>query len=934
MSLDGLMTTHSHRIIRLLGVIAVAALGLSMAPAAAQAIQLERFEAGALNASGGEETQAGATPYAIRAWFQLTGTTPKPPLGSVYADGTPKTAAVELPAGLLGNPIAVPQCPRADLEGSKCPLSSQVGTVILTSYASFISSFKSYIKLPVFNMRPREGEVADFGFVYLNVPIHINVGLDASRGYAVSATSTEISQALEVNGALVTIWGTPADPSHNPDRGNRICGGPTMEDADSCQIETIHTVESLPEPYLISPTFCGPSLTSRLRIDSWEEPSIWLEASSTTQSGPTGCDRLTFDPSIRVQVDTSRGDSPTGLGVDIDVPQNEGASVLNTSDLRKAVVKFPAGLVVNPSSADGLGSCSEAQIGLGQNNEGTCPDNSKLGTVEVQTPLLDHSLKGSVFLAAPHANPFDSLLALYMEVTDPITGVDVKLPGEVEADPVTGQLTSTFDETPQLPFSNLHLQLKTGPRSALRTPAGCGTYATTGTLTPWSAPQSGPPATPSDTFVVSAGASGSCPGGQLPNEASLSAGTANPASGSYSPFVLRLSRPDGSQELKALEATLPKGLLGRLKGTSYCPDAALGAAASMSGAAEKANPSCPVDSRVGSVDVAAGAGSNPIHVTGTAYLAGPYKGAPLSLAIVTPAVAGPFDLGTVVVRNALYVNSETTQITVKSDPFPTILEGIPLDIRSIAVSVDKPEFTLNPTNCDPQSLTAGVLGVTSLTSLSNPFQVANCERLAFQPKVALRLQGAPPRRGATPKLQATVTAAPGEANIGRAAVILPATELLEQGHIRTVCTRVQFAADQCPAASIYGTARAFTPLLDKPLEGPVYLRSNGGERTLPDLVADLKGQIDVNLVGYIDSVKRKGAPRIRTRFLSVPDAPVSKFVLEMQGGKKGLLVNNTNLCKAKPHAEASLSGQNGKLSETQPLVSVGGCGKKGKPKKK
>lgn len=317
------------------------------------------------------------------------------------------------------------------------------------------------------------------------------------------------------------------------------------------------------------------------------------------------------------------------------------------------------------------------------------------------------------------------------------------------------------------------------------------------------------------------------------------------------------------------------------------------------------------------------------------FLAGPYKGAPYSLVVEVPAQAGPFDLGTVTVRNALRVDPTTTQVTAVSDPLPQFLQGIPVSYRDVRVEVDRPDFTINPTNCEQMSVTTHLVSAQgSVADTVSPFKVRDCASLAFAPKVALRLHGAPPRRGATPKLQATVTAAPGEANIGRAAVILPATELLEQGHIRTVCTRVQFAADQCPAASIYGNARAFTPLLGKPLEGPVYLRSNGGERKLPDLVADLRGQIDVNLVGYIDSVKREGAPRIRTRFLSVPDAPVSKFVLEMQGGKKGLLVNNTNLCKAKPHAEASLTGQNGKADETKPLVAVGGCGKKGKGKKK
>jgi hypothetical protein len=303
--------------------------------------------------------------------------------------------------------------------------------------------------------------------------------------------------------------------------------------------------------------------------------------------------------------------------------------------------------------------------------------------------------------------------------------------------------------------------------------------------------------------------------------------------------------------------------------------------------------------------------------------------------IKVPAQAGPFDLGTVAVRAALEIDPTTTQVTAKSDPLPQILGGVPLAYRDIRVDISRPEFIVNPTSCEPMTVGGTITSVAGqAASVSNPLQTVNCERLAFAPKLALRLSGAPPRRGGNPALQATLTPPKGNANIGKARVILPATELLEQGHIRTVCTRVQFAANECPAGSIYGSARAWTPLLDTPLEGPVYLRSNGGERKLPDLVADLNGSIHVVLVGYIDSVKRHGSPRIRTRFLSVPDAPVSKFVLNMRSGKKSLLVNNTNLCKAKPRAEAALTGQNGKDHETQPLVQIGGCGGKTSKAKK
>jgi hypothetical protein len=380
--------------------------------------------------------------------------------------------------------------------------------------------------------------------------------------------------------------------------------------------------------------------------------------------------------------------------------------------------------------------------------------------------------------------------------------------------------------------------------------------------------------------------------------------------------------------IKGLSATLPPGLTGRLAGIPYCSEGQIAAAEHQSGAAEKAGPSCPSASEVGSVNVGAGPGPDPFYAQGHAYLAGPYKGAPLSMAIVTPAVAGPFDLGTVVVRSALYVDPESAKITVKSDPIPTILAGIPLDIRSVAVNVSRNQFTLNPTNCNPMAIGGTAFGQSSEAALSSPFQVGACKALGFKPKLSLNLKGAT-KRGKHPALRAVVTYPKGAyANIAKAAVTLPHSEFLDQSHIKTICTRVQFAADDCPAASVYGRARAITPLLDKPLEGPVYLRSSSHK--LPDLVAALGGQIDVDLAGRIDTGKNGG---IRNTFEAVPDAPVSKFVLEMQGGKKGLLVNSENICKQANRATVLLDAQNGKVDDFNPVVN-NSCAKKHKRHKK
>ena len=621
----------------------------------------------------------------------------------------------------------------------------------------------------------------------------------------------------------------------------------------------------------------------------------------------------------------------------------EGGPGLATANLRDAVVKLPPGLTVNPSSAAGLEGCDPDEFGL-TTPVGTspihttpaparCPDAAKIGSVEVDTPLLDHPLPGAVYLAEPYQNPFRSLIAIYIAVHDPISGVVLKLAGHVELGP-DGQLTTTFDENPQLPFAHFKLDFFAGPRAALRTPSVCGRYETTSVLTPWSAPESGPPATPRDSYEISqAPGGGSCPtnAAAQPNSPSFQAGTESPLAGAFSPFVLNLRRDDGSQTFKSLDVSLPPGLLGKLAGTAYCPDSALAGAAARSGAEERASASCPAASELGTVNVSAGAGPAPYAVQGRAYLAGPYRGAPLSLAIVTPAVAGPYDLGTVVVRSALMVDPSTTQITVKSDSIPAQLKGIPIDVRSIAVKIDRSDFTVNPTSCEAMSVTGAVMTNHGGTApLSNRFQVGECAKLGFKPKLGLRLFGAS-RRGGSPRLRATLSMPPSGANIAYAQVALPHSEFLNQAHIRTICTRVQYAAGDghgtsCPPGSVYGYARAWSPLIDQPLQGPVFLRSSSNP--LPDLVAALRGQIDVDLVGRIDS--HKGG--IRNTFDVVPDARVSRFMLTMKGGKKGLLENSTNICRGVHRATVKFIGQNGKVANLRPKMRAK-CPRKARRKK-
>jgi hypothetical protein len=564
--------------------------------------------------------------------------------------------------------------------------------------------------------------------------------------------------------------------------------------------------------------------------------------------------------------------------------------------------------------------------------------------------LLEENVNGSLFIAKPYENPFGSLLALYMVIKNPTLGIIVKQALKVENDPVTGRITTVADNLPQLPFSHFKLHFREGTRSPLASPPLCGTYNASAVLTPWAG---GAPITTTSAFqIISGPGAGGCPSGtSQPFKPGLEAGTLNNAAGRYSPFYVHMTRNDGEQEITHFSIKLPPGVSGKLAGIPFCPDAAIAAAKARTGPhggeEEIASPSCPKASEVGRTLAGAGVGPSLAYAPGKVYLAGPYNGSAMSIAAITAAKVGPFDLGTVVIRSALKVNPETAEVFVDatgSDPIPHIIKGIPVHLRDIRVYVDKPEFVLNPTNCERTSTASTVLGSgTDFGSeaddqpitVTSPFQAADCASLGFGPKLALSLKGGT-KRGDTPAFKAVLTARKGDANIGKAQVTLPHSEFLEQSHIKTICTRAQFKAgetpgEKCPAASVYGYAKAITPLLDEPLQGPVYLRSSS--HPLPDLVAALNsGKIDIALAGRIDSVK---GGRIRNTFEAVPDAPVTTFTLTMQGGKKGLLVNSTNLCKSTNRALADFTGQNGKKHVFNPVLKPLGCkGKKAKKKQK
>jgi hypothetical protein len=939
--------SHAHPTKRLALILALTALtALTAVPSAQAAFGVKEFDLGFANGDGSPATQAGSHPFAVVNVFKFNSTTEVP--GYLEApDGSARDIEVQLPDGLVGQPGAIPRCANSDFiefnqetKLPKCSNSSAVGTISVRILKRPDQTV--YINSPVYNLIPPPGAVQKLGFIALGVPVTIVFHLSPNPPYNVVASLHDIAQPLPFFDSVLSVWGDPASSVHDKERGSCIQASAFQSDAE------IHTTgESCPTnvasgAFLTLPRSCTGPLTTTFTTTSWEGDFAAGSAQTHDNSEPpspiglTGCGKLGFAPTIETKPTTKAAESSTGLDLSLDV-HDEGITNpagLAQSDIKKAVVTLPEGMTVNPSSAEGLEVCSEADLDretlTSAPGEG-CPEASKLGTIEVQTPLLEESLKGALYIAEPYKNPFGTLIALYFVIESKSLGVIVKQAAKVEPDPKTGQLISTVKDIPQLPFSSFKLHFREGARSPLVSPPACGEYATKAELTPWSG---GAPVTTTSTFKIVAGTGESpCPSGATPPfNPGFEAGTNNNNAGAYSPFYMRLTRRDGDQDLTRFAAELPPGMVAKLAGTTQCPDSAIASAKAKTGKAELASPSCPASSQIGRVMAGAGVGSVLTYVPGKVYLSGPYKGAPLSVIGVVPAVAGPFDVGTVVTRQALQIDPRTAEVRVDdaaSDPIPHILAGIPLKVRDIRVYVDKQDFTLNPTSCDPFAVGAQLWGGgadvfgsadDSPVSREDRFQAANCATLGFKPSLSLALKGGT-KRGGHPALTGTYRPRGGDANLSNLVLRLPRSAFLDQAHIRTICTRVQFAAKACPEGAVYGHATAYTPILDQPLEGPVYLRSSN--HNLPDFVAALHGLVDVEAVARIDSVKGG----IRARFEDVPDAPLTKVVVRMQGAKKGLIVNSRNLCGAKPKANAQFSGQNGKEYSAKPVVKAG-CGGK------
>ncbi len=818
--------------------------------------------------------------------------------------GDPKNTSDDLPPGFAGDLIDTPSCSAARFTLRECPAGSQVGVITLT--LSLNHKPRGVSIRPVYNLAPNPGEVAKLGFYALSVvAVEGDVSLRGSD-YGLRATFHNVDEGpVELENLSLTIWGVPEQSNHDPLRWKSEGGSAGSFGSSS---------DTPPAPFFTNPTSCsGVPLSANFTVTAWQASAAPVE--EAMQLGPiVGCDKLTMQPTVNVVPTTINASAATGLNLEMDIPQTyNNADGLATSHLKRVVVTLPSGMTVNPSSGAGLAACTQAEY----EEEGVqavpgqgCPANAKLGTVTAQSPALSESATGTVYIATPYDNPFHSLLALYIVARIPNRGVVVKTAGEVAADPVTGQLVTTFDNLPPLPFGTFTFSFRQGATSPLVTPPLCGSYPVQSQLAPWANPAEilQPTITP---FEIAASFNGGpCPGIIPPFAPSVTAGTLDNRAAAYSPLNLRISRVDGEQEITRFSSQLPPGLTANLSGVPFCPDADIARAASASGAQEEAEPACPLASQIGHTLVGAGVGSVLAWTPGRLYLAGPYNGAPFSIVAVTSAKVGPFDLGTVVVREALKIDPQTAIVTVDasaSDPIPHIIKGIVIHVRDIRVYVDRPAFTLNPTNCERMALAATVTGsgadVASLAddvpvTVTDPFQMADCQALAFKPLFTASASGKTSKRdGASLKVKLTYTRAPqgSQANIRFVKVDLPIQLPSRLTTLQKACRDTTFDVNpaNCPAGAIVGHATAVTPILPVPLVGPAYFVSHGGAK-FPELIIVLQGYgVMIELHGET-FISKAGVTS--STFRSVPDQPVSSFELTLPQGPDSALAANGDLC--------------------------------------
>jgi hypothetical protein len=896
--------TRSSRYSVLVTTVAVT-LGLLAAPSLALAVEevSEPFAISSFTTSV-STTQAGAHPNvatSIRFASHLNAA------GSPRPNEEPRNLTVSAPPGLVGNLNAVPACSETIYQHGNfaCPDATQVGSAIE------LYGDEGLVNFPVVMLARGASQVARLGIEGPHL-IVIDVSLRTGSDYGMTVSTQDIPELLGVWGVSLELWGIPAQHNRGcqTQRGFEVVPpGHSPEFLPECVPGTPPAPQSQWHPFLTSPTTCksGP-LTTTLSVNSYEDPTEYVTASAT-QPQPTGCTALSFDPSISVSPESTQAEAPSGYIVDLSVPQSEDPNGFASSELREAVVTLPPGVTLDPSVATGLEACTDAQFGRGSTIPPSCPSGSVIGTSEVVSPNVAEPLHGQVYVGQPEPG---KMYRVFQNIEG--DGLDVKLEGTASPNPVTGQITATFETLPQLPFSEFKLHFKDGDTAPLANPPTCGEATTTSELAPWSGNAA---ATPSSSFGVSLnGLEAPCPT-TMPFAPSFSAGSNSLVAGGPTTFSLTLARADRTQYFGGLSAHLPPGLLGDLASVPLCPQALA------------ATGTCPASSQIGTVSAEAGVGEAPFSLAGTVYLAAPrIPNSPASLSFVVPAIAGPYNLGDVIVGANVLVNNDGS-LTVSSDPLPTILEGVPLRIRQIGVDITRPGFMINPTSCAPMSIDAMVLSTQGQSAgVTSPFQLADCQNLTFSPKFTVSTQAhASKANGAS--LDVNIASDPGQANIAKVDVTLPTQLPSRLTTLQRACTEAQFAADPagCPPGSVVGTAIARTPLLRGPLTGPAILVSHGGA-AFPDLVLILQGQgITIEVTGNTDI--KKGITY--SRFETVPDVPISTFELRLPEGPYSILGANIpakanyDLCGQSLTMPTTITGQNGAQLVQRTKIAVTGC---------
>jgi len=880
------------------------ALALALAlTAAAPALASEPIEPGSFVTST-STTQAGGHPD-----LETTFTLENP--------GDPETAKNILfnaPAGIFGNTNAITECTSVDFGLEQCPTSSQAG--LITIHANYEGNPNFLLgTAPLYDLAPQSGsETARFSFYVpiLDIPINIPVSVRTDSDYGLTFTVQDITQLVPLASVHMTFWGFPAlegpeghyaqrFPKGSPGHPSGCPGSATAGCSPGA------AADLTPQPLTDNPTTCTREpLSTTLEVQTYQDPSH-LSIAHGSYPATTGCEKEVFKPVLYASPTTEATDSPSGLNVELSDPLFEGFAA-SPSEIKSAAVTLPPGFTVNPDAADGQTACTDAQANFNTEGPAECPDSSKIGTFSIGSPALNGRLEGSVYIGEP--KPGDQYRMF--EIASGF-GIHAKLVATIKPDPETGQLTAYFSNLPQVPFDDFQLHLFSSDRALMATPTTCRIYEVNADFFPWD--EELPDQRSSQIFGLSSGPHGSeCPSQVRPFNPSLVAGTSNPAAGAFSSFTLRLNREDGDQFLGKLNFTMPPGLTANLHGITYCPEAAIAVAANTAGKVEQADPSCPASSEIGTSNVAAGPGSHPFHAVGKIYMAGPFQGAPLSLVAITPALAGPYDYGTVVVRVALHIDPLDAHVIADSETVPSIIGGIPIRMREIQVNIDKPNFMINPTNCSPFSVgSEGIGDEGTVANFSSSFHAVNCATLGFSPKMTITQLGArkATKQGKEPSLRFDLNTNPGDANIKSVTVTLPKAFEIDQEHLGNLCDRTELAADQCKGKTPIGTVIDETPLLERPLAGPAYAVSGYG--LLPHVVFILGGQVTVVPQGESTSVN---GGELKTVIPTVPDVPIGHFALTLYGGAHGYLANTRNLCSSPTVSTVEIDGQNGKsLSE-------------------